>query len=68
MNVQGSTDRFNVRFTLSPDISATRGAQDRFVLISDASFDGQEKTIEFNIERRDESDKYALVWRNITQD
>jgi len=51
------------------DIAASKGFQDDFILLSDESFDGDEKSLELKIRRFIEQDRTLhVIWRNVTED
>jgi len=63
-------DRRISEYASTIDLSASKGAENDFLLISDESFDGQEKTLEVKIYRNssEKEDYYTLEWRDITED
>lgn len=63
-------DMFNrPTYASSIDLATSKGYQDDFLLLSDESFDGEEKTLEIKIWRFAEEDRtFHVIWRNITED
>ncbi len=58
-----------IDYTSTIDLAATKGFEEDYILLSDESFDGQEKTIELKIFRRSTDNfTYHLLWRDITED
>jgi len=58
-----------VEYTSTIDLAATKGFENDYVLLSDESFDGQEKTLELKIFRKSNDDfKFSLLWRDISED
>jgi hypothetical protein len=65
----GTLNNSRFEFTESTDISVSMGFEEDYVLISDGSFDGQEKTIELKVFRPSvNNSKYTLLWRDVTED
>lgn len=58
-----------IEFVSTIDLAATKGYQDDYVLLTDESFDGEEKTIELKIYRwSTDNIKFHLIWRNVSED
>lgn len=65
----GTPDNARFEFVESTDISVSMGFEEDYVLVSDESFDGQEKNIELKVFRPSvDNNKYILVWRDVTED
>ena len=63
-------DRFSrFEFISAIDLAASKGFEDDYILISDASFNGEEKSIEIKIFRQSVDDiPFHLVWRDISEE